>query len=363
MTTLEAVVESAVGEEHVSKVLFALRDSFQIHDVTELQAIVKDDAMIVAVTNRSQDISVVHWAKLRKFCKSNTLHVPSTAELSLETTKFKYLPVLNIVHDYFDSAPSVPGVQLIMNIVVLVDALMLGIALGLPSALGGYDSALGLIARFNGEGTGNDLYNKWCVDKYGKYGENGWDDDKCGWALMTNFTYQATMAGSLIGASLLCMVALYTFFSVSSFTGPDEATSKAMMRMWWRPVQLAIGTIIFMTGTGIMFMFGAVKMVATFNFPDYFLDYHGLYEYSDKQNDPRQTVNYYNNMSWGWPVAAFLMGIATASIGLARKSHALKMACQHINSGGELSKSANNFNDMVHKQNQDDIEIREGSGL
>jgi hypothetical protein len=296
---------------------------------------VNDDAMIIAVTNRFEEISVVHWARIRNLCKSKTLFVDPSSELHLETTMFKYIPVLNLVHDFFDSAPSVAGIQLIMNIVVLVDALVLGIALGLPTAMGGYDSALALIARFNGQGDGSEFYNEWCVKHYGEYYHN-WADDECGWSMMMSFTSQATLAASLIGGSILCMVAMYTFFSVSSFDGPNEEATRAMIEVWWRPVLVSVLASIFMTAAGIMYMFGAVKMVATFQFPDYFLDQEGKFEFVDRPNDERNTVNYYNTQSYAWCVSAFLFGVFNASVGLARKSHALKLACEHINNGGEL---------------------------
>jgi hypothetical protein len=281
------------------------------------------------------------WTRLRTVCKSNTFSIVpdkygnvilpngQVFHFESETTAFKFIPIVNVVHDFLDSAPPASGVQLILNIVVVMNALMLSAAFGLPKSLGSYDDAKSTIARFNGEGEGNEYYNKWCVKNYGNFNEK-WKDDQCGWSMMINFTYQSTMAASFLGASILCAICLYTLFSVTSFIGPDGATSRNMMKSWWRPVQFAILASIILTGGGIMYIFGSVKMLATFNYPDYFLDADGVYEFSNSGSDPRNTLNFYNNQSYAWPVSFFLIGLVCASAGLVLKSRTLKKACEKL---------------------------------
>jgi hypothetical protein len=246
--------------------------------------------------------------------------------------------MVNILHDYFDSAPDPNSAQLLMNLILLMDALMLGTAFGLPSSMGGYDQARATIARFNGEGQGNDLYNKWCVETYGSF-EGSWKDDQCGWSMMINFTTQSTRAACWFGGSILCILGIYTFFSITNFAGPDVATSRLMMKAWWRFVQLAILLSILLMCGGVMYTFGSVKMIATFNYPDWYLDPVGKYEYTNNADDPKNTVNYFDTQSYAWCVSMFLCGAILSSLGLAWKSYLFKKACNDINNGVAMDKN------------------------
>jgi len=308
-----------------------------------------DDAIFTAVSSRYSNVSLPDWARIRNVCKLNMVIIDQSktgivvfpnddkVHLTSELSMFKGIPIVNLIHDFFDSAPNPDGIQLIMNIVLLVDALMLGIALSLPGSMS-YDYAIEAIKRFNGEGSGNDLYNEWCV-KSGRYHDAyGMAEHQCGWGMMVSFTYQATLSASMLGGSILCMVTLYTFFSVTNFSGPSKLTSYEMVSAWWQVVLCATLLSIILTSGGLMFMFGSVKMLATFNFPDFFLDSNGSYEYMNLASDPRNTVNYYNTHSWGWCVSSFLLAIAVASFGLKRKSVVFKEAYSKVINGDELPK-------------------------
>jgi len=306
-----------------------------------------DDAIFTAVSSRYSNVSLPDWARIRTVCMSNMLVFEQSetgivvlpnddkVHLTSELSMFKRIPIVNLVHDFFDSAPDPAGIQLIMNIVLLVDALMLGIALSLPGSMP-YDAAIQAIKRFNGEGSGNDLYNKWCVQS-GRLAD-GMADNQCGWGMMVSFTYQATLSASMLGGSILCMVTLYTFFSVTNFSGPSKLSSYEMVSAWWQVVLCATLLSIILTSGGIMYMFGSVKMIATLNFPDFYLDPNGSYEYKDLANDPKNTVNYYDTHSWGWCVSSFLLAFAVASFGLKRKADVFKKAYFEVANGEELSK-------------------------
>jgi hypothetical protein len=153
-----------------------------------------------------------------------------------------------------------------------------------------------------------------------------------------NFTNSATLAASLLGCSFLTCLGIYSLFAVSSFAGPSALISRDILRLWWRPVQLAIILAIGTSTGGIMYTFGSAKALSVLTFPDYYLDFAGGYTFMNSFSDQYNTVNYYNTMSYALCVGGFLFGIGTVSVGRTLKERRLARACAELE--GRVSKAS-----------------------
>ena len=88
----------------------------------------------------------------------------------------------NVFFDGVDSTPALEDLFNLLNLLLLVDALMISLAIGFPGIYG-YDDLIQAAERFNGaasddENNINRFYHKWCMKTQNSNGD--FPKDKCG---------------------------------------------------------------------------------------------------------------------------------------------------------------------------------------
>ena len=90
---------------------------------------------------------------------------------------------VNVFFDGVDSTPALEDLYNLLNLLLLVDALMISLAIGFPGIYG-YDDLIEAVARFNGAAGDDDeydinrYYHQWCMKTQNTNGD--FPKDKCG---------------------------------------------------------------------------------------------------------------------------------------------------------------------------------------
>jgi hypothetical protein len=336
---MESFVRNALDKEDISSVMENLKSSFHIEDLEHLKESLRDGAIFQAMYSTTPD-GIFHGQMIKLRLEALKKEVPQPNEqgmVTLENGKqFQYqenmklvnwIPFVNVFFDGVDSTPALEDLYNLLNLLLLVDALMISLAIGFPGIYG-YDDLIEAVARFNGAAGDDDeydinrYYHQWCMKTQNTNGD--FPKDKCGWALIQAFTYQSTLSISMLGGAMLGCLVIYLCLCISDWDGPKDDSAYNMLREWWKPTQLGLYWCFFLSVAGIMYCFGAVRYVGMITYPGYYIDYYGKFksEY-DCGSDPNCAGEYGSTQVWFWCTFTFMICFAFCSIGLTLKQRVL----------------------------------------
>jgi len=273
--------------------------------VKDIVAAVNDDAcfkLLVHDDRRSGGVLMVAtWSKLRTACRLEA------ARLQYQEQRFSCvdsIPLLNTIWGFFNRTPTEDELKLLLNLLLLNGTLMLSIAISSANSTK-YSDLTSAINRFSSNSTANQYYNDWCIANFGGYGWHGpggtWPDDECGWSMYSYYSQLMAYSVACFEVTVAGIVMIYVFFAFSGFGGHNDKEMRAkLFSAWWMPVKFCVA--IFMTTTimGVIFVMLAVRMIYTFNSPDYYLDANGKHvrDNSEYSTNPGHSFAYYETVQW-----------------------------------------------------------------
>jgi len=330
---------SPCDPSEVDSILGMLKGFHVGDDHEELVKCLRDDAIFRSMFSVVD--SSLHGALIKLRCgaverqpmtpsESGVVHVPDGGKFYnyQEMKWYHYVPLMNILLEGIGNTPKLEDVYNLLNLLLLVDALLLGSAVGFPSVFG-YDDLISAVQRFNSIENGGtnetQYYHEWCVDRYKDNEEFGAiSPESCGWNLVIRYTAQGTEAIALLGGATLGALFTYACLCISDWTGPSEDSPEKMMYNWWKSAQFGIYFSVTLTVMGIFSCFGAVRYMGLIRYPDYFLDYSGEHKFRDScGDDARCAGDFISLQIWIYCLGGFFVSVLCNGIGLTLKTRFL----------------------------------------
>mmetsp|Transcript_68874 Transcript_68874/g.149895 ORF Transcript_68874/g.149895 Transcript_68874/m.149895 type:complete len:359 (+) Transcript_68874:70-1146(+) len=228
-------------------------------------------------------------------------------EYITEVRPWHLVPIVNVFYDLLmDSTPTCEQLTNLLNLISLVDALLLAVAMSIPGSVD-FEGLQETIQRFNSsEAYGQAL----CGLPAGTCSEpREW--------MLVNFLGQSMgQSIALLGGSLLSTLVVYACLISTNFSGPDGKMSYGMMGKWWLWVRVAVLYALATCIWGIAQMFGSMKVLTMMRFPDFYAE-QGL---STESFKTMNTVRYVQDVIDLFCYLGVALSFLVASIGLAFKT-------------------------------------------
>ena len=185
----------------------------------------------------------------------------------------RYVPVVNMFYDLlFDATPSPDSIKELLNLVGLIDALMLSIAIGYLTAVE-YDELVELDERFMDlpEGNSTGYYDSY----YGEDTVGGLQFNHVRGAPSTEYAIACIKSISFLFASLSLSLMAYTDLVNKDFNGETAAKTEELVTAWWRYARIGVFLSVLGTVAGVTICMGFCIYFITAKFPDYHLEKTG----------------------------------------------------------------------------------------
>lgn len=186
------------------------------------------------------------------------------------------LPFVNLIYDMlFDVLPSPDGVKDTLNLIGLIDALVVGLALAILTSCS-FDENISTDQRFvSSEDESlsgyHSLYNSGTTNIIHKNGAT----------VSAKYAYNSFMGVIFLFVSLLCVLATYLDFSNKNFSAKySKGDGELKFAAWWWYARFAVFLSFATLVAGIIFSSGSLAYVVLMKFPDYHVSRHGTLAYS-----------------------------------------------------------------------------------
>lgn len=206
-------------------------------------------------------------------------HLPSWFPRGLTTVITKILgalkfvlqhtPILNLLYDLFDETPSVDAIKEYLNLIGLVDALMLGMAVTFITAAS-YQDLLDTDKRYlERPGVGeNDGYYELYKSSYGR---TLFDD----LPPSAKFSYHCYLAVGSLASGLFMAVLTYVDLVNKNFSSTSRVREEELVAAWWLYARYVCLIAFGLTLCGAIESIAITLDIVVMVFPDYYVEKHG----------------------------------------------------------------------------------------
>lgn len=241
----------------------------------------------------------------------------------------RYVPVVNMFYDLlFDATPSPESIKELLNLVGLIDALMLSIAIGYLTAVE-FDEMVELDERYMGLPEGN---STGYIDAYyGKDTIGGLQFNHERGAPSTEYAIACIKSISLLFASLSLSLIAYTDLVNKDFNGETAAKTEELVASWWRYARIGVFFAVVGSVAGVTICMGFVIYYIAAKFPDYHLEEMGensAYGMEYNGEISGSTSNLYSQTKSYMHSVFFVVLFSVISLGLGTHSR-FKVVEQH----------------------------------